>query len=152
MKTNSAVQRTPRGIALYVLAYVLWLLTMLICIAAVLQIRLAVNAVCVASQMDRYALGVVNQVCLLLGGFVAFIYVVYLEHYYRDGVTLRIRPPRPGGDSLDAARIVPKGRTWQWLAQLGLDILLRRFVITFAIPICLILLSLLVSELALGAM
>ncbi len=149
MKTDIAAQRTPRGIALYVLAYVFWLLTLLMCLAAVLQIRVAVNAVCVAAGVDHYALGVIDQVCLLLVGLVAFVYAIYLEHYYRESVTLRITPPRPGGDSLAAARMVPKGRVWQWLARLGLDILLRRFAVTFAIPLCLFLLALVVLQIAL---
>ncbi len=152
MKTNTITRRTPREVTLYVLAYVLWLVTLLICILAVLQLRVAVNAVCLAAHVDRYTLSLIDQLCIILGGFLAFLYVMYLEHYYREGVTLRIRPPRPGGDSLNAARIVPKGRVWQWLAGLGLDILLRRFALTFAIPLCLILLALVVSGFALGAM
>ncbi len=150
MNTNTIAGRSLREIALYALAYLLWLATTLASIVAVLEIRLAVNTVCVLGRVDTYTLGVINQVCLLLVGFIAFVYVIYLEHYYREGVRLRCKP-RPD-ESASLARVVPKGRVWEWLAGLGIDILARRFVWSFAIPLFLFFLSSTIVEMTLRAM
>ncbi len=86
MKTDNPSPRTPKGILLHVLAYLLWLVSIAVCVAAVLQLRSTVNVLWVALGGDRYSLGLANQVTLLLGGLAAFVYVVFLEGYYREGV------------------------------------------------------------------
>ncbi len=146
MKTDNVTRSTVREIAAYVLTYALWLITIIMSVLAVLEIRQAVNAIWVIMGVDSYSIALVNQVCLLLCGFAAFIYVMWLEHDYREGVRLRLSPRLD-----DKARSLPPSGILQRLAELGLDLMLRRFAITFAIPLCLYLLSLAVYEITLNA-
>ncbi len=74
---------TWQRIQFYIPAYLLWLVNMVVCAAALLEFRSAVNTVWLMTGSDFGALGVVNQVILLLGGLVALIYVAFLESYYR---------------------------------------------------------------------
>jgi hypothetical protein len=118
MKTEPASARTLKHTLLYVLAYLLWLVSSAACVVAVLQLRAAVNALWVALGGNRYSLGLANQVSLLLAGFAAFVYVIFLEGYYREAVG--------HGASL-----------------------FRRFAVTMAVPVGVIVLSLAAVEIAL---
>jgi len=152
MKTELAPRLTIKDILLYLLSYLLWLVSVAVCVAAVIQLRSTVNVLWVALGGDRYSLGVANQVSLLLGGFAAFVYVVFLEGYYRESV--KHRAPRPVASSAISAPepILRPSRLWRWLNYLGLAVLLRRFAITVAIPLGVFLLSLALLEVALRAM
>jgi hypothetical protein len=121
MKTEPTSAPAPRRALRQALAYLLWLVSVAACVAAVLQLRSAVNALWAALGGNRYSLGLANQVSLLLAGFAAFVYVIFLEGYYRE-----------------AAR---RGTS-----------LLRRFGVTMAVPVGVILLSLVGVEVALRAM
>lgn len=147
MKTNPPTQPSwPRPVT-YGLAYVLWLLTIVMALLAVLQTRVAVSALWVLSGADRYAVALVDQVYLLVIGFAAFVYVMWLEHYYRTGVELRIDPKLS-----DKIPPLPEGRVMRQVSERGLDLLLRRFAFTFSIPLCLFLLSLVAYQITLNAM
>jgi hypothetical protein len=80
------MQAAPRHALSYVLAYLVWLVSIAACVAALLQFQSAVNVLGVALGANRYALRLGNQVILLLGGLAAFVYVIFLEGYYREGV------------------------------------------------------------------
>ncbi len=147
MKTESATRPSRHDVTAYVLVYMLWIITMLMSLQAVLQIRVAVSALAVLSGGNRYAVALVNQVCLLLGGFIAFVYVVWVERYYRRSVALRLHPVLS-----DKVPPLPEGPVMRDLAVWGLDLLLRRFALTFAVPLVLYLLSLLAYQGALDAM
>lgn len=95
MSNDSRSTRTPRRALQSVLVYLLWLVSMVVCVAAVLQLRAAVNVLWVALGGNRYSLGLVNQVTLLLGGFVALIYVLFLEGYYRQAARRGVSLFRP---------------------------------------------------------
>jgi hypothetical protein len=151
IKTELAPSLTLKGILLYVLAYLLWLVSIAVCVVAVIQLRATVNVLWVALGGDRYSLGLVNQVSLLLGGFAAFVYVVFLESYYRESVKHR-------APLLEASSAVPTqvptlrpSRLSRWLNYLGLAVLWRRFAITIAIPLGVFVLSLALLEVALRA-
>ena len=109
----------PKGPLFYVLAYLVWLVSIAACVAALFQLQAAVNVLGAVLGANRYALRLVNQVTVLLGGLAAFIYVVFLEGYYRAG------------------------------ARLG--VLLRRFAVTIAVPLGVVVLSLALVEIALRA-
>jgi hypothetical protein len=132
-----------QNVAPYTLAYLLWLLTLCMCIRAVLEIQVTANAVWVAIKGDPYSLGLINQLSVILGGLVALIYLFALEEDYRNAVTLR-RTAKPEN--------FPKGKIVNQLANLGIDILLRRFVIAIAIPLGLFLFCLAAVEIAVRAM
>jgi hypothetical protein len=151
MKTELAPPLTLKGILLYILAYLLWLVSIAVCVVAVMQLRSTVNVLWVAFGGDSHSLGLANQVSLLLGGFAAFVYVVFLEGYYRESVKSRATLP-------EASNVVPaqgptlrSGRPSRWLTRVGLDVLLRRFAITIAIPLGVFVLSLALLEVALRA-
>ncbi len=111
MKTNTASPLALEGILLQVLAYLLWLVNVVVCVAAVIQLRSAVNVLWVALGGDRYSLGLVNQPSLLLGGLAAFIYVVFLESYYRSSITRREQKPQAGGGAAAHTPASPSGRS-----------------------------------------
>jgi hypothetical protein len=90
MKTNTASLLASKGILLQVLAYLLWLVSVVVCVAAIVQLRSAVNVLWVALRGDRYSLGLVNQLCLILGGLAAFVYILFLEYYYRSTAKLTL--------------------------------------------------------------
>ncbi len=124
MKTDSLPSRAPRRVLPYVLAYLFWLVSIVACVPAVLQLRSAVNVLWVALGGAYWSLGLANQVTLLLGSLAAFVYIMLLEGYYRNGA-------RPGA---------------------GRASLLRRFAITLAVPVGVFALSLALVELALRSM
>ncbi len=121
MKTDRLPSPAPRRVLPYVIAYLCWLVSIAACVAAVLQLRSAVNVLWVAAGGARSSLGLANQVTLLSGSLAAFVYIMFLEGYYRDGA-------RPGA---------------------GRASLLRRFAITLAVPVGVFALSLALVELAL---
>jgi hypothetical protein len=148
MKTESSSQSTLKRILLYVLAYLLWLVSIAVCIVAVIQLRSAVNVLWPALGGNRYSLSLVNQLVLLLGGLAAFIYVVFLEGYYRESVTHKA----PRTSSADASLQAPaswQSRLSRRLTGAGLYVLLRRFVLATAIPLAVLALSFVLLEVAL---
>lgn len=108
---------TWQRIQFYIPAYLLWLANVVVCAVALLEFRSAVNTVWLMTGRNFGALGVANQVILLLGGLAVMIYVAFLESYYR--------------------RCAPQIST-----------LLRRVAWTTAIPIGVLLASLLASYFA----
>ena len=133
MKAKDVFSPNLKTILLEGLAYLLWLVNILVCVAAVIQISSMVNALWVMFGGDRYSLSLVNQVCLLLGGLSAFIYVMVLYGYYRDSAK-QVQRLEEDGAALRAS-VLPPGRPGGWSIDLGVSTLLRRFAITTAIPL-----------------
>jgi hypothetical protein len=124
VKTNFDRATSPKDILLYAAAYLLWFVNILVCAEAVLQFLSTVDITWVAFKGDRYVLSFVNQVILLGGGFIAFVYVMSLEHTYR----VCVDHEEPGAQSS-----AQKLRT-----------LLRYFARTTAIPLSVIIASIVV--------
>jgi hypothetical protein len=80
---DTMLRTTSRNILFYVLAYLLWLVSVVVCIMAVIEFRSAINVLWVMTGHSRYTLGLADQLSVLLGGLLAFVYVVFLESYYR---------------------------------------------------------------------
>ncbi|MBI5302678.1 MAG: hypothetical protein HY868_11115 [Chloroflexi bacterium] len=146
MKTEINSSPMWKDIALFFLAYLLWLMNIVVCMVALLQFRSAVNALWPVFGGDRYALGLVNQLSILLGGLAAFVYVMFLESVYRTSVTHR--------DEKSAAQALaqPQTRRAPSLTDSRLVILLKKFAITTAIPLAAWLASLGGLEIALRAL
>ncbi len=144
MKTSTAPLLALKDILRYVLAYLLWLVNAVVCAAAVIQVRSTINVLWVALGGDRYALGLINQLSLILGGLAALIYVMFLESYYRSGIA-------HGGEKPQAAYTPepPSGRIARWLDMVGLRVLLRRFAITTAVPLAVVIVLLAIVEVVL---
>jgi len=129
METNTAPPLTLKDILLYVLAYLLWLVNAVVCIVAVVEFRSTINVLWITAGHSRWTLGLADQLSLLLGGLAAFVYVMFLESYYRQSVTQQGQKPKTDND------VSPQGRVSRWLNNLGLAALLRRFAITIMIPL-----------------
>ena len=147
MKTNTASQLALKDILLYVLAYLLWLVNIVVCIVAVIQLRSAATILWIALGYDHWKLGLVGQLGLLLGGLAACVYVVFLESYYRRSVTHGVQEPE-GGDVSMPAQGSHQGRIARWSIDPRLAVLLRRFILTTAIPLGLVAASLVITEVA----
>ena len=142
MKTQFASLPTLKNILLYMLVYLLWFVNTLVSAVAVIQLRSTTNVFWVALGGDRFTLSLVNQVCLLLGGFVAFVYVMTLESHYRESITRQVEKASPQHQTSLTQR----------LTDLGLGLLLRRFAVTTAIPLGVCIASLVALEIALHIM
>lgn len=145
MKTDFVPSTNLKNVLLYVVVYLLWFLNTLVCVAVVLQLQSIVNGIWIALGGDRYTLSLVNQVFLLLGGFVAFVYVMSLEGYYHESITQRDKRP----EQSTVLTTQQQTRLIQCLNDSGLGLLLRRFVITTAIPIGVLVACLVALEIAL---
>ena len=148
MKAGPMTRTTLQGTLLYALAYLLWLVNVVVCIVAVLEFRSAINVLWVMTGHNRYTLGLANQLSLLLGGFAAFVYVVFLEGYYRRSVMPREQRLKTGSDVSTQGQVLPQSRISQWLARSGFLVLLKRFAITIAIPLGLLVVSLVMTEIS----
>jgi hypothetical protein len=134
-------------ILLYMLAYALLLVTMAVSVVAVLESRSTLNVLWAATGHSSYTLGLADQLSLLLGGLAAFVYTVFLETYYRASVAQRgDKDLRATSELGRAAR--PRGQVAQWLVDAGLDVLLRRFAWTAAIPAGVLIVSLALRPMA----
>jgi hypothetical protein len=87
---------------------------------------------------DRYVLMAVNQVCVLLGGFIAFAYVMVMESYLRESIAL----------SHSSAAHTHKNLLVQRLTNWGVALLFKRFAIATAIPLGVLVVCLIVFEIA----
>ncbi len=149
MSVKPASAPTLKRTLLYVLAYLLWLVNIAVCVVAVIQLRSTANVLWVALGGNRYSLGLVNQLSLLLSSLAAFIYVVFLESYYRESGKHRAPLPEASSAVPTQVQTLRPSRLSRWLNYLGLDVLLRRFAITIAIPLGVFVLSLAMLEVAL---
>jgi hypothetical protein len=147
MKTNPVASPTLQDILLYLLAYLLWLANIVVCLAAVLQLGSTVNVFWTVLGRSRWTLGLANQLSVLVGGLVAFAYVVFVESFYRTSITRKQEPP-VGDDIRVQVHSSFPGRIAQRLTRAGLAVLLRRFAITTAIPLGVYLVSLAALEVA----
>jgi hypothetical protein len=119
-------------------AYLLWLANMLVGAIAVIQVQAAADVVGAMRGASQYAINLANQLTLLLGGFAVFTYSVFLHSHYLES----IRPLAQQETGSDAG-LRP------WLQRSGVGVLLRRFAITTAIPIVVLVLALVALEAAL---
>jgi hypothetical protein len=147
MKINTASPLALKDKLLYVLAYLLWLVNIVACIVAAIQLRSAATILWIALGLDYWKLGLVAQLVLLLGGLAALIYVMFLESYYRRSVALKVRKPE-GGDVSAQAQVSHQGPSAQRATDPRLATLLRRFAVTTAIPVGLVAASLVITEVA----
>jgi hypothetical protein len=142
-QANTMLRTTLKDILLFVLAYVLWLVTIVACVVAVIELRSTINVLWVMTGRSPWTLGLAEQLCVLLGGLVAFVYVLFLENYYRRSVSQQIVKTEAGNGVSP-----PDQRAGQSNNQ-KLRVLLQRFAWTVAIPIGLLVVLLVIREAAL---
>jgi len=125
-----SVQDLPR----YVLCYLCWLLTAAATMFSLLLIRNALNVIWPLLGGSKWLLRPIDRFGLVLMGLGWLVFVLFLEHYYRAGVsTALLRRQRTAGQPAPSSmRALPRVlRRW------GLDLLALRFVCTLAIPVVL---------------
>jgi len=140
-KADPVTRTTLQDTLLYVLAYLLWLINIVVCIVVVIEFRSTINLLWITTGHSRWTLGLADQLSVLLGGLVAFVYIVFLESYYRRSV-MQSKKSETVNDVSSPSRVS------QRLDNLGLYVLLRRFAWTIAIPIGLLVASLVMRRAA----
>lgn len=76
---------TSQRVLLHLGAYLFWLVTIAACALAALQLSSTANVLVAVFSGNRYAARLANQASLLVVGLIAFVYVMFLESYYREG-------------------------------------------------------------------
>ena len=142
MKADPVTRTIRQDVLLYVLAYLLWLVSIVACIVAVVEFRSTINVLWVMAEHSRWTLGLADQLSVLLGGLVAFVYIVFLESYYRRSVMPRSQKPETGNNVSSPSQVS------RWLNNQRLYVLLRRFAWAIAIPIGLSVVSLVMRRAA----
>jgi hypothetical protein len=135
MQTDVTNRRfSIRDLSKYVLGHVCWSLTAVVAMLSILLIRNTLNVVWPLLGGSRWALRPIDRFGLVLMGLGWLVFVLFLEQYYRTGVStgLRRRLQMAGQPALGSDRAIPRAlRRW------GLDLLALRFVRTLAIPLAL---------------
>jgi hypothetical protein len=135
MQTDVTNRRfSVRDLSKYVLGYVCWILTAVVTMLSILLIRNTLNIVWPLLGGSRWALRPIDRFGLVLMGLGWLVFVLFLEQYYRTGVStaLRRRLQAAGQPAPGSGRAIPRAlRRW------GLDLLTLRFVRTLAIPLAL---------------
>ena len=135
MQTDITNRRfSVRDLSKYMLGYVCWILTAVVAMLSILLIRNTLNIVWPLLGGNRWALRPIDRFGLVLMGLGWLIFVLFLEHYYRTGVStaLRRRLQSAGRLAPGSDRAIPRAlRRWD------LDLLALRFVRTLAIPLAL---------------
>jgi hypothetical protein len=114
----------PRDILNYIVAYLLLIVTVVIAALAVAQLRNSIFIVANTITADRLWLRVINMISWMIQLIAFAVYVLIVEHSYREAVTqARIRSARmhPGIDE-------PKTALYRFLRRFDLDILISLFV------------------------
>ena len=132
-----------RDLPKYLVAYLCWGFTAVVAMLSILLIRNSINVIWPALGGSRWVLRPIDRFGLVLMGLAWLIFVLYLENYYRTGVSKgldrRLRPVTLATFGSDWA--VTKG-----LHRMGLDLLATRFARTLVIPIVLAALSYLAQQ------
>ena len=81
-KADPVTRTTLQEVLLYVLAYLVWLISIAVCIVVVIEFRSTINLLWMTTGHSRWTLGLADQLSVLLGGLVAFVYIMFLESYY----------------------------------------------------------------------
>lgn len=142
----------------YLLAYLCWFATAAASIGSILLLRNAFNVLWAAfgphvKTLTDYQyttlLRPIDRFGLVIGGLVWLGYVIFVEQHYRESITVkREQRFRISTDHLYAPPSPPENKFMFFLYRLGIDILAKRFVITFVIPLILIGFSWLLETLA----
>jgi hypothetical protein len=135
MRTDQANRRlSVQDLPRYLLCYLCWLFTAVATILSILLVRNTLNVVWPLLGGNRWLLRPIDRFGLILMGLGWLVFVLFLEHYYRAGVSTALRRHlrMAGQPALSSMRAIPRAlRRW------GLDLLALRFVRTLAIPVVL---------------
>ncbi len=138
MKSDSLPSTKRKNVLLSAIVYLLWFIVALISVAVVVQFQSTVVALWIGFGGDRYTLSFLNQVCILVGGLGAFIYVVFIEGYLRASISQSKKP------------VAHQNLLVRRLTNWGIYFLLKRFIIAIAIPSSLIVICFVVLEIGLS--
>ncbi len=134
---------TIKDIFRYILAYLLWVLTAVTGMFAMLQFRNLLNIAWPMLGGNRWVLRPVDRFALIGMGLLWLAYNIFLENHYRSAVTYFrvVRYKKKMGYSLPPVPESPQNSIMQWLAKRGMALLIRRFALTFVVPLGLLVLA-----------
>ena len=125
---------TARDCFGYVLAYVFWLLALALGALALFGTRNAFNTIWPLFGTDfqwRWILRAVDRFGLVFLGVVWLVYELFVESHYRSAITaVRVREFK--GRKAPALQDGQANWATRWLARMGLDVLVPRFVTTIS--------------------
>ena len=144
----------PKGIISYVLVYLAWLVTGVVSFLTMTRLRSTLNnvwsTVGVVTDTPTYAikrsLHLADTVFVIIGFIAWSAYIFYAEGIYRKAIEAT-ELKRMGEKHLEEDEKDSEDRGT--IEELGLDLLLRRFLATIAIPIGIFLFQLAIQELVL---
>ncbi len=127
-----------RDILRYVLAYVLWVITMAVGMLGILQLRNAINILWPALGGSRWTLRAVDRFGFVLLSLGWLIFAILTEYHYRTSVNATRRR---------RTTTVPVGGGGR-LRRLGLDLLLPRFARDMILPVGVLVLAYVTQKVA----
>jgi hypothetical protein len=128
-----------RDIFAYAIAYTFWLLAAFIALAAVLVARMALNAFWPVTGWSRWLLRPIDRFGLVFLGLVWLVYVIFCEEYYRSSITaVRVRRLNASMRATPRTEMTVPNGFMGVMFRLGLDVLVSRLVLTFAIPLAIL--------------
>jgi hypothetical protein len=120
----------------YLLAYMCWIATAAVSLATMLFARNALNVIWPILHGNRWLLRAIDRFGLVFLGLVWLVYVIFVEQYYRTSITdVRNRRYRYHIEPTRKHMPAPDNKLLAFLNRLGLDVLGRRFVISFGVPL-----------------
>lgn len=134
----------------YAIGYAFWFVGAAIGLVAIFQARNALNTIWPVfgdSNQWRWLLRPIDRFGLLFLGLVWLVYVIFMEHYYRESITL-LRMKRDGLHTTASIETVPQNGVMRFLRRLGLDVLMWRIVKTIIPIIAFLGLAYLIQQLA----
>ena len=121
-----------RDLLAYAIGYAFWFIAAAITLVAVFQARNTLNTIWPVfgnSNQWRWLLRPIDRFGLLFLGLVWLVYVIFIEHYYREGVTV-LRMKRDGLHTNILIENIPQNKVMRFLRRLGLDVLGWRIIVT----------------------
>ena len=130
---------TMRDVLGYLLAYACLILTALLSLLAIIQMRVATNFVWLAMGGSIRTQRAIDRFGLVLLGLIWMAYVIFAENLYRSSIDIARRErAMPRARSSVQTQGAQQEKVSGALRRAGLDILARRFLVTVTFPIVLL--------------
>jgi len=101
----------------YVVSFLLWLIAVGLTVLDFLYGRLLIMGLLGLTDLNHWLLSFIDRALVLILGLIALVLVLYLEHYYRTGVSRKQLWPRFVRVSGVQVAIVLAGLLFAWLTS-----------------------------------
>ncbi|MBN1935751.1 MAG: hypothetical protein JW934_13870 [Anaerolineae bacterium] len=132
-----------KDVVAYAVAYGLWMICAAVGMVAFFQVRNTLNFVWPllgSSNQWRWTLRPVNNFGLVFVGLLWLVYVIFIEQHLRTGVTV-LRAKRDGLNVITPIPDASQNAFWRFLRRLYLDIVVRRFAVSFVVPVVILVIA-----------